>query len=140
MIDWVDAKLKCWGAAKKRINGIQKPPSSIMGRFIGGWSIKAAETSVLPCPPEVMLDDALITARAIRLAKEKGDLNLRQYEVLYARYAMNGSRRRKIEAVGVSESYFYRVLGRTHTILSGWLAGCETDHKKLKEIERDETA
>ena len=137
MIDYVDAMCRSWGYARRKINGTPPQPKSIFGKFLAteGGPVAAASRGQLPAPLEVMLDDALITARAIQLAKEKGDLNLRQYEVLYARYVMNGSRRKKIEAVGVSESYFYRVLGRSHTILSGWLAGCETDHKKLKEIE-----
>lgn len=133
MIDWVHEKLRAWGEAKRKINNTRTPPKSLLGKLSSGWSIKTADSFGARNPPEVMLRDALITARAIRLARESGKLSPRHYEALYAFYVLTGSSMYKAAMVGVSVSYLYRLRNSAHVGICGLLNQCEIEHKETEK-------
>lgn len=146
MIDWVDSRLKEWGAAKRKVlNGATAiaPPldghrchvsRSFFGRITDEGPVGAAIHT--PAKPlEVLRGRPLATGRAIRLALERRNLKERQYQVICAHYIFRGTARNKARFLKISESYYHRVKSSSHYAISGLLGSCDTEHEKLQELE-----
>lgn len=112
--------LRQWGEAKRRINGRQPPPKSIMGRIAtegAGASIRGKA----PPPPEVMLGTALEVGRAIRKAIDDGKLKERPYEALFLHYACKGPVKAKAGQLGVSRTIYYERLNVGKAVVKDYL-------------------
>jgi hypothetical protein len=157
LIDWIDAKCRTWGHAKRRINGIpdldSKNPrhngevrteaqdgcipsgkvSSIMGRIKEEGLVGAAIHTGPAEPLEVMLGDALQVSVAIQLALTSGRMTERQYEALFSKYVIRGPTKVKLGRLGIGHKCFYDRINRAHIAMKPWL---ETEDNSSPPLSR----
>lgn len=119
MDNWLESLLWEWGAAKRRVLGIPAQPSSVFGRFLAteGGPAAAASRGERPDDPEVMLNNGLLVARAIRTALDEHVLTWHQHEILTAHYVYWGPPRVKAKRMRIPQAkYFSRLDSARATI------------------------
>ena len=120
MIDWVHWKLKSWGYQKRRINGRQPQPKSIMGRIMEegpGAAIRGAGVE----PLEVYLGDALEVACALRLGLSGGMLTQRHWNDAHDIYVSPEPVKRKCRRMCLSRQGYYNRMYALQVALVGLL-------------------
>ena len=146
MIDWVDARLRTWGLAKRRIEG-RRPVKlkdclfesgnarSFLGRFREGGHVgKGKGLSRLVEPLECLSGDALLVSMAVRLAIQAGNIDDKQYELLFLHYVAKASNRRKMKTVNMDRKTYWESLHIIHIRLIGWLSAASSRQEKLSKI------
>lgn len=123
----LEESLRQWGRAKRKLMGIPPQPRSIFGRIQDEGSVGAAIRGEPPDPPEVMLNIALIVARAIRQAIDDHALPYHPYEVLTAHYVLRGPTQRKAERLNITRAVFYQRLNMARAILGPYIMRLSRD-------------
>jgi hypothetical protein len=158
LIDWIDAKCRTWGYAKRRINGVpdQIPAAkrhsgelrterqdkttpagkvnSIMGRIKEEGAVGASIYTGPAQPIEVLLGDALTVAVSINFAIQAGDLTDKEYEIGYIHYVLRGPAQRKWQRLNMKRADYYEFIHDFHKVLERWIPSVEIRAEKLKEV------
>lgn len=123
----LEAALRSWGRAKRKLNGAP-PPKSIFGRISDEGNVGAAIRGKLPDPPEVMLKDALIIARAIRAAIDARTLNYDQNQALHMHYVAWGPISKKIKRLKLKRYEYFSLLNGAKAAVEPfyWSLGSES--------------
>jgi hypothetical protein len=111
MIDWVDAKSRLWGMAKRRLLCSQEAyPQSFAGKVTteGYGAIAGGHGS--GHFPECFTGDALEIAIALRKALDTRRMTERQYQVFFTHYVISQPIKVKRHELGVSHSRYYELL------------------------------
>lgn len=119
LTDWVDAKLRLWGYAKRRLLQAQERyPESFAGRLVEEGPGASLGHQGGSRDVEVFTGDALEVALAIHRSLEARKLTDRQLEVLTVHYIVKGPVKRKAPALDLCVSRYYELLGIAHRHLA----------------------
>lgn len=113
----LEGMLRSWGYARRKINGLQPPPKSIMGKIVT-WGTGASGQVREPESLEVMLNDSLIVARAIRMCLDSGLLKYMQFQVIFAHYVEHGKAYKKAQAMNISDRYYRKLKEQGKAVIS----------------------
>lgn len=148
MIDYVDAMLRTWGIAKRKIDychdrWLQKPDKtqdktfasglarSFTGRLTEGGHVgRGKDGSPAVEPLEVLRGDALTVAVAIKLALGAKILKERDYEHLYVHYVAKTTNGKRFRYFKMRHHDYYATLHNLHVRLESWIASVEKAQAK----------
>ena|SRR2546421_6124026 len=110
LIDWVDARARLWGIAKRRLDlKLENWPESVWARIRDGVPPESFREQHFA---EVFEGDALIFRRSLIV------LTAKQYCHVYAHYVINVQIKVKIERMGHSRENYYDTLCNAHRKLA----------------------
>src|SRR2546421_11933381 len=102
LIDWVDARARLWGIAKRRLDlKLENWPESVWARIRDGVPPESFREQHFA---EVFEGDALIFRRSLIA------LTAKQYRQIYVHYVIPLAIKEKIAGIGQSRENYYKVL------------------------------
>lgn len=132
--DEIEEYLVCWGQAKRKINRATYP-RSIFGRIAEEGAVGAAIRGRPPDPPEVLLGNALIVARALQICLQRGILREIHKDVLDIHYIGYGRSKDKADRLRITPNYYHKIKWLAKTALKPWILRCKTYQDKGEEYQ-----
>lgn len=129
LIDWLDAKARTWGHAKRRLLfAAERYPQSFAGKCVeegAGAAIGRAMTKPTG-DIEVFTGDALEVAVALHRALEDRNLTDRQYECFFVHYVIKAPTKVKRHDLGIEHRTYYDHIAAAHHKLADYMGDTQS--------------
>jgi hypothetical protein len=143
VLDYVDAALRTWGIARRRLDAehtkwLLKPDKtrdkipasgqarSFMGRLTEGGHVgRGKDGSPAVEPLDGLTGDALTASLALQLALLSKTITERQYQLCYVEYAVKARKCDKRRLFRLGHAAYHTALHNLQVRLSGWLRTLE---------------